>query len=186
MLPTSGKKVKCILVQALRLCTDCTAHRRSRGIALLFHDHGTRWGEESELHPCRSLPPGKDSVPMVQEAGWAPGPVWTGAKNLAPPGFDPRTVQPVASRYTDWATRTQTSDSYCSMNPSNSTKKPFLYEIRLYANFSVFWCEELTREIFPSISDTPCITQNIMIWVLHCIKALVYCMCRGSGHMLFG
>jgi hypothetical protein len=25
-----------------------------------------------------------------------------GAENLAPPGFDPRTVQPVASRFTDW------------------------------------------------------------------------------------
>ena len=47
---------------------------------------------------------GKDSVPTVQEAGWAPGPVRTGAENLAlTPGFDPRTVQPVASRYTDWA-----------------------------------------------------------------------------------
>jgi hypothetical protein len=31
-------KVKCTLVQALRLCTGRTAHRRSRGIALLFHD----------------------------------------------------------------------------------------------------------------------------------------------------
>jgi len=28
--------------------------------------------------------PGKDPVPIVQEAGWAPGPVWTGAENLAP------------------------------------------------------------------------------------------------------
>ena len=37
--------------------------------------------------------PRKDSVPIVQEAGWTPGPVWTGAENLAPPpGFDPRTV----------------------------------------------------------------------------------------------
>ena len=26
-------------------------------------------------------------------------PIWTGAENLAPPGFDPWTVQPVASRY---------------------------------------------------------------------------------------
>jgi hypothetical protein len=34
-------KVKCTLVQALRLCTGRTAHRGSRGIALLFHDHGT-------------------------------------------------------------------------------------------------------------------------------------------------
>jgi len=35
-------KVKCTLVQALRLCTGRTAHRGSRGIALLFHDHYTR------------------------------------------------------------------------------------------------------------------------------------------------
>ena len=28
---------------------------------------------------------------------------WMGAENLAPPGFDPRTIQPVASRYTDCA-----------------------------------------------------------------------------------
>jgi hypothetical protein len=28
--------------------------------------------------------PGKDPVPIVEEAGWAPGPVWTGAENLAP------------------------------------------------------------------------------------------------------
>jgi len=37
-------KVKVTLVQALRLCTGRTAHRGSRGIALLFHDHGTRRG----------------------------------------------------------------------------------------------------------------------------------------------
>ena len=37
-------KVKVTLVQALRLCTGRTAHRGSRGIALLFHDHGTRKG----------------------------------------------------------------------------------------------------------------------------------------------
>ena len=25
--------------------------------------------------------PGKDPVPILQEAGWAPGPVWTGGKS---------------------------------------------------------------------------------------------------------
>jgi hypothetical protein len=46
--------------------------------------------------------PWKDLVPIVQEAGWAPGPVWTGVENLAPPsGFNPWMIQPVASRYTD-------------------------------------------------------------------------------------
>jgi len=40
--------------------------------------------------------PVKDPIPIVQEAGWAPGLVWTGAENLTPPpGFDPQTVQPV-------------------------------------------------------------------------------------------
>jgi hypothetical protein len=31
-----------------------------------------------------ALTPGKDPVPIVYEAGWAPGPVWTGAENLTP------------------------------------------------------------------------------------------------------
>ena len=59
------------------------AHRGRRGIALHLHDHGIRRGEGSALRPGRSFPPGKDPVPIVQEAGWAPGPVWTGAENLA-------------------------------------------------------------------------------------------------------
>ena len=39
-----ASKVKCTLVQALRLRTGGTAHRGSRGIDLLFLDHGTRRG----------------------------------------------------------------------------------------------------------------------------------------------
>ena len=30
---------------------------------------------------------GKDPVRLVQEAGWAPGTVWTGEENLAPTGI---------------------------------------------------------------------------------------------------
>jgi hypothetical protein len=29
----------------------------------------------------------KDQVPTLQEAGWAPRPVWTGAENIAPTGI---------------------------------------------------------------------------------------------------
>ena len=36
----------------------------------------------------------------MQEVGWAPGPIWT-VENLAPPGFDPRTVQPVVAITTE-------------------------------------------------------------------------------------
>jgi len=35
-------------------------------------------GEWSAARPGRTLPPGKDPVPIVQEAGWNPGPVWMG------------------------------------------------------------------------------------------------------------
>jgi len=31
--------------------------------------------------PRPPIPPGKDPVPTVQEAGWTPGPVWTGGKS---------------------------------------------------------------------------------------------------------
>jgi len=35
-------------------------------------------------HAPVTFTPGKDPVPIVQEAGWAPGPVWTSVENLAP------------------------------------------------------------------------------------------------------
>ena len=78
-------KVKVTLVQALRLCTGRTAHKGSRGIALPFHDHGTRRGLGVSVTPRPLFTPWKDPVPIVQEAGWAPGQVWTGVENLAPP-----------------------------------------------------------------------------------------------------
>jgi len=70
-----------------RLCTGCTAHRESRGIGPLFHDHGTRRGLGVSVMPRPLFTPGKDPVPIVQEAGWAPGLVWAGAKNLTPTGI---------------------------------------------------------------------------------------------------
>jgi hypothetical protein len=68
----------------VRPCTGCTAHRGSRGIGLPFHDHSTRreWGVSVTPRPLFTS--GKDLVPIVQEAGWATGPVWTGVENLAP------------------------------------------------------------------------------------------------------
>jgi hypothetical protein len=60
------KKVKCTLVQALRLSTGRTAHRGSRGIALPFHDYGTRRGWGVSATPQPLFTPGKDPVPIVQ------------------------------------------------------------------------------------------------------------------------
>jgi hypothetical protein len=44
-------------------------------------------GVRGQRHALAALYPGKDPVPIVQEAGWAPGSVWIGAENLAPTGF---------------------------------------------------------------------------------------------------
>ena len=68
-------KVNCTLVQALRLYTGRTAHRGSTGIALRFHDNGTRRGEGLALFPGRSLPPGKTRYPLYRRLigpqGWS-------------------------------------------------------------------------------------------------------------------
>jgi hypothetical protein len=49
------------------------------GIAPTHHDLGTRWGVSGQRHAAAALlPPGKGPpVPIVQEAGCAPEPLWT-------------------------------------------------------------------------------------------------------------
>ena len=55
--------------------------RVGRGTALLFHDRGTRRGWVVSSTPRPHFTPGKDPVPILQGAGWAPEPVWTGGKS---------------------------------------------------------------------------------------------------------
>ena len=44
-------------------------------------------GMGGQPHAPAASTPRKDPVPIVQEAGWTPGPVWTGAENIAYIGF---------------------------------------------------------------------------------------------------
>jgi len=79
------------------------AQRVSRGIALLFHDRGTRrgWVVSSTARP--HFTPAKTRYPFYRRLGGPQG--WPGrAEILVPAGIRSRTVQPVVSRYTDWAT----------------------------------------------------------------------------------
>ena len=46
--------------------------RVGRGIALLFHDRGTRRGWGVSNTPRPHFTAGKDPVPILQEAGWVP------------------------------------------------------------------------------------------------------------------
>jgi hypothetical protein len=51
-------------------------------------------GEWSAARPGRTLPPGKTLYPLYRKLGEPQGRSGR-AENLAPPGFDHRTVQPV-------------------------------------------------------------------------------------------
>ena len=96
-------KVKFTLVEALRLCTGRTARRGSRGIALLFLTTALEGVEGSASRPGRSLPRAKTRYPLYTRLVGPQGRSGQVRKISPPPEFDPRTVQPVASHYTDWA-----------------------------------------------------------------------------------
>jgi len=76
------------------------ALRLSKGITLLFLGPRHLMGWRLAPRPCRLYPRER---PGTHCTGGSVGPraVWTGAENLALPGFDPRTMQPVDSRHTD-------------------------------------------------------------------------------------
>jgi hypothetical protein len=62
-------------------------------------------GVSGQRHaPAALLPPGKGPpLPIVQEAGWAPEPVWTQRleeKSFVPAGDRTPVVQPVVRHYT--------------------------------------------------------------------------------------
>jgi hypothetical protein len=65
-------------------------------------------GEWSASRPGHALPPGKETpVPIGQEAGWTPEPIWTQRleeESSASVGDLTPVVQSVVSHYTDWAT----------------------------------------------------------------------------------
>ena len=58
-------------------------------------------GVRGQHHAPAALHPGKDLVPTVEVAGWALGPVWTGAEYLAPSGTRSPDRPATNSHYTD-------------------------------------------------------------------------------------
>ena len=111
-----------LLVQALKLCTGRTAHRGNRGIALPFHDHGTisGWGVSVTLRPL--FTPGKTRYPLYRRLGGPQGRSGQVQKISPPSRFEPRTVQPVAIRYTYWATRPTGARTYAGLIASMFTE----------------------------------------------------------------
>jgi len=75
------------------------AQRVGTGITLLFHDRSTRRGWVVSSKPRPHFTPGKDTVHILQETGWAPGPVWTGGKCLPYRVSIPDRPSPSQSQY---------------------------------------------------------------------------------------
>jgi hypothetical protein len=76
-------------------------------------------GEGSASSPGRSLPAGKTRYPLYRRLGGSQGQSGQVRKISPQSGFDPRTVQPVTSHYTDWTTG-PTTNSYFLQNKRNN------------------------------------------------------------------
>ena len=96
-------------VHVLRLCTVRTAHRGSRGVVFLFLDHGTRsrFGVNimSRLFLPTHQPPGKTLYSFYRILDGIQCSCVEVRKISSQPRFEPRSFQPIASRYTAYANR---------------------------------------------------------------------------------
>jgi len=96
--------------------------------------------------------PRKDPVPIVQDAGWTPTPVWMGMEYLIPTGTRSPDVHPVVSRYTDWAIPAHKQEDIKQRKTTNKKQKKGLYlncymkimtcticEVSQIWNINAFW-----------------------------------------------
>jgi len=60
-------------------------------------------GVGCQRHAQAALPPGKIRYPLYRSLDGPQGRSGRVQKISPPSGFDPRTIQPVATRYKDWA-----------------------------------------------------------------------------------
>ena len=70
-------------------------------------------GVGGQRYTPTDLPPGKNRYPLYRRLGGPQGRSGRVREISPPPGFDPRTVQPVASRYTDGAIPAQFEYQEC-------------------------------------------------------------------------
>ena len=97
-------------------------------------------GEWSAARPGHTLPPGKTWYPFYRRLGWPQGRSGR-AENLVPTGIRSPTVQPIVSRYTDWATR-PTSCFSTDINFKTISWQAYCVEMRgrsqIYARETLF------------------------------------------------
>ena len=90
-------------------------------------------GKGSALRPGRSLSPEKTRYLLYRRLVGSQGRSGQMWKISPPPGFDPRTVQPVTSLYTDYATRPTNLYNHSHIS---------IYKLTGRFNFSVMWVSD--------------------------------------------
>jgi hypothetical protein len=116
-------------------------------------------------HTPATLPPGNTRYPLYRRLGGPQGRSGRVQKISPPPGFDPRTVQPVASRYTDWAT-----EIYISLNGPHSHLfiSPHWLCVHFYSvsvhvqHFISISCYKFDRGV--TYHSVPSCTQGVCMW----------------------
>jgi hypothetical protein len=80
-------------------------------------------GVDGQCHAPAALPPGKTLYPLRRKLDGPKG--WSGrVKKISPPlGFDPRSVQPVVSRFNDLAIPTQRIPTSLNLNNDEKTNR---------------------------------------------------------------
>jgi hypothetical protein len=78
-------------------------------------------GVDGQRHAPAALPQGMTRYPLYRRLGGPQGRSGRLLKLSPPPGFHPRTVQPVASRYTDYAIPARRHHQTCEFKCSLST-----------------------------------------------------------------
>jgi hypothetical protein len=91
-----------------------------------------------QRHTTAALPPRKTRYPLYRRLDRLQGRSGRVLQTSPLPGFDPRTVQPVASRYNDYAilahssSSTSTSSSTCSCTRNSSSLFNFVLKVKLF------------------------------------------------------
>jgi hypothetical protein len=113
------------------------SQKGSRGIVLFFLQPRRYMSVGGQRHAPAALHPVKTRYPLYRRLGRSQGRSGRVRKISTLTGFDPLTVQPVASRYTDWAIPTLI----------------ILYSnIMIYYNIVILWAHR--RICGPSVTET--------------------------------
>ena len=126
-----------------------------------------RWGWVVSTPPRPLYPRGKTRYPLYRRLGRPQGPSGRVRKISPPPGFDPRTVQPVASRYTaelsrPISTRTHTMYTVTVFTIvqiysiyTASVNQGFKQEKYYYLNIPGFWRKHRSTGRFTNLARLP-------------------------------